>query len=66
MSMHSVVLFDPMIFNIILPQIGLPQEKYFKHAIQGDNCVWEMQYRETTVFLPHDPKYYTSSDWLAK
>ena len=50
---------DPMIQLIILPQIGLPQDKYFKHAIQGDHCVWETPYRETTVFNglgnAHDP-----------
>ena len=26
---------------------------------------WETPYRETTVFESHDPKYYTTSDWLA-
>ena len=34
---------DPMIQNIIRPQIGLPQDKYFKHAIQvghEQNCAW--------------------------
>ena len=60
-----VFLFDPMIQNIILPQIGLPQEEYSKHAIQGDHCVWETPYRETIVFQSHDPKYYATSDWLA-
>ena len=52
-----------MIQNIILPQIGLPQEKN-KHAIQGDHCVWETPYRETIVFRSNDPKYDTTSDWL--
>ena len=56
---------DPMIQNIVLPQIGLPQEKYIKHAIQGDHCVWETPFKETTVFRSHDPKSYTTSDWLA-
>ena len=31
----------------------------------GSQCVWETPYRETTVFRSHDPKYYTTSDWLA-
>ena len=39
-----------MIQNLILPQIGLPQDNFFKHAIQGDNCVWETLYREIIVF----------------
>ena len=34
--------FDPMIQNIILPQIG---------AMQGDHCVLETPYMETTVLL---------------
>ena len=48
---------DPMIQNIILPQIGLPQDKYLKHATQRDHCVWETPYRETTVFGSHDPNH---------
>ena len=56
---------DPMIQNIILPQIGLPQDKYLRNAIQGDHCVWETPYRDTTVCRSHDQKYYTTSDWLA-
>ena len=40
---------DPMIQNIILPQIGLSQ-KQIKNAIQGINCIWETTYMETTVF----------------
>ena len=47
----------PMIQHIILHQIGLPQEKSFKHAIQGDHCVLETPYRETTVFGSHDPTH---------
>ena len=54
-----------MIQNIILPKIGLPQENTKKTEIQGDHCIRETPYRETTVFRSHDPKYYTTSDWLA-
>ena len=50
-------LFDPVVQHIVLPQIGLPQNKYFKHAIQGDHCVWETPYRETTVFGSNDPNH---------
>ena len=50
---------NPMMQKIILPQIGLLQETYSKHAIQGDNCIRETPYRETTVFNclgnAHDP-----------
>ena len=55
---------DPMIQHIILRQIGLRHEQYFKHAIQGDHYVWETPYRETTVFRSHDSTYYTTLDWL--
>ena len=37
---------DPMIQNIILPQIGLAQDKIKNNARQGDHCVLETPYRE--------------------
>ena len=47
MSMHCDI-FDTMNKNIVLPQIGLVQEK--KTAIQGSYCIAERPYREATVF----------------
>ena len=45
---------DRIIQNIILPQIGLAQNKIKNNAIQGDNCVLETSYRETIMFGSHD------------
>ena len=47
---------DPVIQNMIIPQIGWPQEIYLQNAIHGDHCVLEPPYRETIVFRSHDPK----------
>ena len=38
-----------MIQNIMLPQMGVAQNK---KAIQGDHCVLETPHREITVFEP--------------
>ena len=53
-----------MIQHIILPQIGLAQDKYFKTTIQGAHCMLETPYTGPTMFGSHDPTYYTTSDWL--
>ena len=50
---------DPMIHNIILPQIGLAPEN---NAMQKGHRVLETPYREP--FGSHDPTYNTTSDWL--
>ena len=47
----------PMIKNLILPEVGLAQDKMKNNAIQGDDCVLETPYRETTVFGSHEQKY---------
>ena len=62
MSMHC--FFYPVIQHIILPQIGSAHDNIKQNGIQGDHCVLDTPYRETTVFGPHDPKYDTTSDWL--
>ena len=59
--------WDPMVWD--LPKYYTTSDRLAlvnkKNAIQGDHCVWETQYRDTTVFRSHDPKYGTTSDWLA-
>ena len=61
MSMHCGV-FYPMIQHIILPQIGLAQDKIKNNGIQGDHSVLETPYRETNVFGSHGPQYNATSD----
>ena len=55
---------DPMIQNMMLPQIGLAKDKIINNTIQGANCILETLYKEPTVVGPHDPRYYTTSDLL--
>ena len=52
MSMHCV--WDPMIQNIILRQIGLAHDKIQNNAIQETNCVFETPYKGPSVFGSHE------------
>ena len=54
---------DPMIRNIILPQIGLAQDQIKNHAIREGHCILETPYKGPTVFGSHDRGTWIGGPW---